>query len=70
MEKMTMTATDIRRIAGVGITQAQKMKKACEEFLVKENGEMKPWRETLEGQLIPKCKIPVKLFERVFPNLK
>lgn len=70
MEKMTMTATDIRRIAGVGTPQAQKMRKACEEFLVKENGEMKPWRETLEGRLIPKNKIPVRLFERVFPNLK
>lgn len=70
MEKMTMTATDIRRIAGVGTPQARKMREACEEFLVKENGEMKPWRETLEGQLIPKNKIPIKLFERVFPNLK
>lgn len=67
---MTMTATDIRRIAGVGTPQARKMREACEEFLVKENGEMKPWRETLEGRLIPKNKIPIKLFERVFPNLK
>lgn len=70
MEKMTMTATDIRRIAGVGTPQERKMREACEEFLVKENGEMKPWRETLEGRLIPKNKIPIKLFERVFPNLK
>lgn len=70
MGKMTMTATDIRRIAGVGTPQARKMREACEEFLVKENGEMKPWRETLEGRLIPKNKIPIKLFERVFPNLK